>query len=83
MSDPYPALRASQLRAAIATAEDCAIGCVREAREHARLAAQLRARGDDRAAALERAAIHAEASAAGWIRDADQLRTELDRLPRA
>jgi len=81
--NPFPSLRATQLRAAIASCEDSALGCAREAREYERLAAQLRERGDQRSAALVRAAAHAEASAAGWIRDADALRIELDRLPRA
>lgn len=82
--NPYPALRATQLRGAIDEAEDCAIRSIREARECERIAQLMAERGDElRSAACVRAAAHHEASAAGWIRDAERLRNELDRLPRA
>ena len=82
--NPYPSLRATQLRVAIAEAEDCAIRCAREARECERLAAIMAERGREVSSlACIRAAAQHEASAAGWVRDADRLRSELDRLPRA
>ena len=81
--NPFASLRATQLRHALRVAERAALDAAQDAAELADVAARVRDLDERRAAACERAAAHQYASAAAWLRDATQLRAELDRLPRA
>jgi len=81
--NPFPSLRATQLRHALRVAEREALDAAQDAAELADVAARVRDLDDRRAAACERAAAHQYASSAAWLRDVEQLRQELARLPRA